>query len=313
MPLPDSNVRALRGAQSLDARIIPDDFDWKRYDVAPEQHKVRPASEYEQAVIDEFYGEGDGQGAYWPWDKCTNKGMRFRPCEVSVFAGINGHRKSMLTSQIALHLMRQDEPVLVMSFEMRVVKTLSRMLRQSAGCAEPSLAYLKAWHRWSGGRLWCYDHLGTCGPRQTIAVARYATHELGVKHVLIDSLMKVVSAPDDYAEQKKFVGDLGALALAEKCHVHLVAHARKGKDERDGIGKWDVKGAGEITDQADNVLLVSKKIEPEEGQPDQWLEVAKQRDGAFEGTFGLYFNADALSFGESPGGRWPMIHVGDLS
>jgi twinkle protein len=144
-------------------------------------------------------------------------------------------------------------------------------------------------------------------------VARYAAHELGVKHILIDSLMKVVSAPDDYAEQKKFVGDLGAVALAEKCHVHLVAHARKGRDEREGIDKWSVKGASEITDQADNVLLVSKKAEPEEGQPDQWLEVAKQRDGAFEGTFGLFFNADSLAFGESPDGRWPMVNVGDLS
>ena len=105
--------------------------------------------------------------------------------------------------------------------------------------------------------------------------------------------------------------ELGALALANACHVHLVAHARKGRVESDAIDKWDVKGAGEITDQADNLVLVSVNAKPQEGEFDQFLKMAKQRDGAFNGTLGLYFNPEALTFGEKPAGRWPMIAVGN--
>ena len=143
-----------------------------------------------------------------------------------------------------------------------------------------------------------------------MAVGRYAASELGIKHVFIDSLMKVVGAVDDYTEQKRFVGDLAAFAMAFDCHVHLVAHARKGRDETDPLDKFDVKGAGEIVDQAHNAVLVQKNLRAKDaGEVDQFVTVAKQRDGAFEGTMGFWFNADALTLGEKPGGRWPAIAV----
>ena len=296
-----------RGASFLDRRIIPADFDWREYDVVEEQHKVKPASAYGQEVEALFRGEQVLTGALWPWDKANDRGLRVRPGEVSIYAGINGHRKSLLTSQVALSLMRQDEPVLIASFEMRPAKTLQRMVKQAAATGSPADAYLAAWRRWSEGRLWLYDHLGNCSPRQMIAVARYAITQLGVRQVFIDSMMKVVDATDDYTAQKRFVGALNALTLAHPAHVHLVVHARKGRDESAPIDKWDVKGAGEITDQADNVLLVNKHEPKGEDEPSQWLTVAKQRDGAFEGKLGLYFDPEALSFAEHAGKRWPGV------
>jgi twinkle protein len=309
MPLADGNARASRGADWADDRIIPPDLDWRAYDSAPEQHKVRAAADYEQQVIDSFYGNREIAGACWPWDKANDHGLRFRPAEVTVYSGVNGERKSLLTGQIGLGLMRRRESVLVMSFEMRVDKTLKRMLRQSAGCREPALDYIKAWHRWSRGRLWLYDHLGNCSPRQAVAIARYAAKELGVKHIIVDSMMKVISKTDDYSGQKQFIGDLAALALAHSCHVHVVTHARKGDSLKDGIDKWSVKGASEITDQADNVVLISKNLDKKPGEYDQFLKIAKQRDGEYEGTLGLFFDPESLSFGEREGVRWPTIRM----
>lgn len=296
-----------RGETFLDRRIIPAEFDWRDYDTTDERHKVKPASDYLGEVLRAFEGADEAIGAFWPWDKMNDRGMRFRPAEVTIYAGINGNRKSMMTTQIALQLMRQQQPVLIASFEMAPRMTLKRMANQAAGARLPSVEYLERLHAWTDGRLWLYDHLGACAPRQVLAVMRYAASELGVKHFFIDSLMKVVKGTDDYSGQKEFIGSLCAFSLAHEAHVHLVAHARKGKDISGGIDKWDIKGASEITDQVDNVCLVSKVEDEKEGEPNQWLEVAKQRNGEFEGRVGLYFDSASLSFAEQPGKRWPGI------
>ena len=240
----DPNVLADKGAAVIVRRIIPADFDWREYDVAPERTKVLPASSFEAALVEQLVGDKRHAGAYWPWDKANDLGLRFRPQEVTVYAGINGHRKSLIVGQIALHLMRQDERCLVASFEMAPHKTLERMVRQAAGGDWPSLRYVKAWSGWSDGRLWLYDHLGQCDARRVLAVARYAVQELAVRHVFIDSMMKVTRSVDDYNEQKQLLAQLCAFAMASSAHVHLVAHARKGKSEDDALEKFDIQGAG---------------------------------------------------------------------
>jgi twinkle protein len=306
----DGNVLADKGAAALDRRIIPENFDWREYDVAPERTKVLPASSFAAALVEQLLGDKRQAGVLWPWDKANDLGLRFRPQEVTVLAGINGHRKSLVAGQIALHLMRQGERCLIASFEMAPHKTLERMVRQAAGSGEPSLRYVRAWAAWSDGRLWLYDHLGQCDARRVLAVARYACTELAVRHVFIDSLMKVTRSVDDYNEQKRFVADLCALALACDAHVYLVAHARKGRQEEDALDKFDIKGAGEIIDQAHNAVLIQKNLKSKDaGDCDQFVTVAKQRDGAFEGTLGLWFDPAALTLGERPGGRWPHIEV----
>jgi hypothetical protein len=35
--------------------------------------------------------------------------------------------------------------------------------------------------------------------------------------------------------------------------------------------------------------------------------VVKQRDGAYEGTFGMWFNVDSLALQERPDQSWPKI------
>lgn len=297
-------------------RVVPDDFDWTAYDELPERSKVIRPGSLVDAVIASFHGSGEASGAALPWEKARDK-FRLRPGEVTVWAGVNGHRKSMLTTQIALGLMRQREQVLIASFEMRPRDTMKRMTRQAAMVADPSDAYVTAFHRWADAdRLWLYDHYGTCDAKRALAVANYAARDLGVRHILVDSLMKVIRQADDYNGQKSFVGDLCALALAHGVHVHLVAHLRKGERETDAPDKFDIKGASEIADQVDNVVLVQKNLrkaraiergDPDDGSPDQFVAVAKQRHGAYEGTLGLWFDDPSVSFAETPNRRAPFL------
>ena len=75
----------------------------------------------------------------------------------------------------------------------------------------------------------------------------------------IDSLM-MTDVPEDgsgaITAQKEAIRKLCDFAKRNGCHVHLVAHPRKGQDETKAPGKLDVAGSSKITDGADNVFTV---------------------------------------------------------
>jgi twinkle protein len=280
-------------------QLVRDDIDFSAYMEEPEQHNVRPASDWLQDTIDAFYQPADMTPIpTMLWQKTRDK-VKFRPGEVSLWAGINGHGKSMFLSQVELDLCYQAERVMVASFEMKPVKQMHRMSRQAYAGREPTIPFLQNFHRWTDGRLWLYDHVGAVEWRKLIAVMRYAIHHFGITQFVIDSLMKCVKGEDDYNAQKDFVNELCAFAQAHSVHIHLVHHVRKGESELKAPGKFDVKGAGAITDQVDNVFIVwrNKKAEQERnGEPTCLLACEKQRNGEFEGKFGFWFDVDSQQY-----------------
>ena len=295
-------------ATSADERIITDEsFRWEDYDETEEQVKVKPASEFMSQVIDGFNDLGENvAGSRWPWHLFDDQRLRIRQGELTIYAGHSGSYKSMIQSQVAASLMLQDERCGICSFEMRPKKTLMRFVRQCSGTDEPSIRYMHDLDRWTRGKLWFYDHLGTVDPRKLLAVCRYMAQELEIKHIFIDSLMKVMRKTDDLNEQKQFIGDLIAIAQAQNIHIHLVAHTRKPPAGGGKQTKHDIHGAGEIEKQADNVLIIQRNNQLQDGnvaakdlasfsdEPDVWLTVAKQREGEFEGVFAMMFNGKSL-------------------
>jgi twinkle protein len=149
-----------------------------------------------------------------------------------------------------------------------------------------------------------YDHVGAVEWRKLIAVMRYAVQHFRITQFVIDSLMKCVKGEDDYNAQKDFVNELCAFAAAHNVHVHLVHHVRKGESEHKAPGKFDIKGAGAITDQVDNVFIVwrNKQAEQEgKGDPTCIVACEKQRNGEFEGKFGFWFDIDSQQYLEQKG------------
>ncbi|QND94356.1 hypothetical protein SY91_01755 [Burkholderia cenocepacia] len=295
------------------ARMIPDSIDWNAYvnDADDGRADVRRASEFFDMVVDAFHGEAQQQtGVSTPWPT-LGRDLAFRPGEVSLWGGINGHGKSGVLGQVILHVMSQGERACIASMEMPPHKTMERMSRQAACQELPAVPYLRALERWTDDRLWIYNHIGTVQRDRMLAVSRYCRNELGVSHMVIDSLMKCGIAPDDYAGQKNFVDQLCSLARDTGLHIHLVHHIRKGERETDIPDKFDLKGAGEITDLVDNLLIVhrNKRKETElrkdlddekratfEAQADTVLICAKQRHYTWEGNLKLWFDPASLQF-----------------
>lgn len=292
--------------------LIKDSINFADYMDEPEHHNVRPASDWLEDVTRAFHSPSeDGIHPSMLWPK-TRDLVRFRPGEVSLWAGINGHGKSMVLSQVTLDLCYQASRVMVASFEMKPVKQMHRMSRQASGSRLPDREFLEVFHQWTDGRLWLYDHVGAVEWRKVIAVMRYAVNEFGINQFVIDSLMKCVKGEDDYNGQKDFVNDLCAFAQTHNVHVHLVHHVRKGDSEHKTPGKFDVKGAGAITDQVDNVFIVwrNKKAEQEDdGDPTCVIACEKQRNGEFEGKFGFWFDVGSQQYMESKSEIAPMYGV----
>jgi twinkle protein len=301
--------------------LRPNEVDFDKYlkanDVA---QKVRPAKDWLGELRAEIGSTQKVEQAVMPWTK-TQSSFQFRPGEVTLYAGSNGGGKSLITGQIALGLIKQEQKICVASFEMKPKRTLYRMLRQFAGenIENPMYAVDKEkylgnlfarFQDFAGHNMWLYDQQGTVTAQQVIAVSRYCAVELGVKHMFIDSLMKCVPAEDDYNAQKYFVDELTALARDHSVHVHLIHHIRKLPNDEQQPSKNDVKGSGAITDQVDNVLImwrnkkkehkVQSGVAVEMNDPDAMLMCEKQRNGEAEDWFNLWYHRESQQFVEAP-------------
>lgn len=293
-------------------KLIADNLiDFEQYQARAnsESAHVRPASSWKNMVLSKFHGENQKSGARLPWRVSHDK-VRFRPGEVSVWAGVNGHGKSMLLSHAVLGFAAQDERICIASMEMRPDATMYRMTRQAIGKSYPTDDVISEFSDWTDDRLWIYDQQGTVKANRIIALGNYCSEELKIDHLVIDSLMKCGIGVDDYNGQKKFVDELCALGKDTGLHIHLVAHSRKGEKESDKIDKFDIKGASEITDQVDNVMLVWRNKRKEEDmqrtsptgnhdeEPDALLSCVKQRHGEWEGKIRLWFDRQSMTYNE---------------
>lgn len=293
-------------------RLIDDSVDLTPYLREPEEgHKVRAASEWAKDVIDVFYRPRTAPKVGLGFQK-TWADFEIRPAEVTLWAGINGHGKSQFVGHVTLNQCQQGQRVCVASLEMAPKRSMARMSRQAWGGNEPSMDFIRNFHAWTDGRLWLYDHVGNSNPETMVAIIRYAADKFGIQQFVVDNLTKVVDGEDNYNAQKDFVNRLCTVAHDTGVHIHLVAHVRKSKSEKEQPGKFDVKGAGSITDLVDNVFIVWRNKAKEEAvrtgdmkfdlnEPDTVLQLEKQRNGETEGHYGFWFDPASLQYLEARG------------
>ncbi|WP_429497066.1 toprim domain-containing protein [Robbsia andropogonis] len=248
-----------------------------------------------------------GQKQFW---------FEFRPGEVTVWTGYNGHGKSLLLNQVLIGVMDQGERVCVFSGEMTPARQGKRMAKQLGGLDRPSLPYLDAMSEWLLDRMWLFALVGSASIDRLITVFTYGYKRYGIRHFVIDSLMMTdvqADGPGSMTSQKDVMRKLAGFARQNGVHVHLVAHPRKSVDEKRTPGKQDVSGSGIITDAADNVFAVwsaqKTEIDPSDEMPDAFLELHKNRNGETQHRkLALFFNRDAQQF-STDNRRRPYTHV----
>jgi len=238
------------------ANFLSDTIDFTQYLKETDSNtNVKAANLYIPQIKERMRNISKEKKLWMPWEK-ANESFYYRTGEMTVYAGMNGHGKSQVTAQIAMHLMKQGEKVCMASFEMKPKRSIYRMIRQFSGENIDKPRYMdkakyvtemvERFRDFSSNHLWFYDQQGTTNASQVIAMARYCAVKLQITHIFIDSLMKCVPSEDDYNAQKYFVDELTALARDHNVHVHLVHHIRKLSSEEITPNKNDIKGTGAI-------------------------------------------------------------------
>lgn len=230
----------------------------------------------------------------------------FSPGEFTVWTGYSGHGKSMILSQVVIESLNQGHKVAIASMEMTGAQTLFRMicqmLKKSALTREEvdkSLDELT-------GKLWIYDLIGNVETSLLFELMDYSAARHNVDDFVIDSLMKTNVGVDNYQAQKEFADNCSTFSIMKYRHVHLVAHARKSQSryqQSDAPTKDDVKGNSDITNMADNILILyrnkKKELLPEAekvGKPDAILICDKQRNNGWEGRMKLWYDKPTCTF-----------------
>ena len=298
----NSRVKEIAKALELD------DSQIHKYLKGDEKSYVQSPLEFFDVAIEHLQNRGKNPGGILPWDIDFN----ILPHTLTIWAGMNGHGKSLIVQQVMLYLMTGDyssreEKVLMWSPELAPVYQLERLARQIVGDPYPDPEEAEEAWCWLNNKLWLYTREIDCGPEQLIAAARYAQEELGVTQFVIDSLMKVNLGSQErniYLAQKNFANVLANVCRDTGICIHLVAHVRKPENELKRVSKYDIKGASELTELVDAGFMVHRnKTEEkarEEGntpkEPLAALECFKNRHGGHEPSCGLEYEHDGMTF-----------------
>ena len=272
-----------------------------------EHLKIKRPSEYIDAVEQYFSTDLTG-GISLPFIN-TDQHFKVRMGEVSVVTGYSGHGKSAWLNQCILGLMKHEK-TMIASFEMLPKATLGRMCQQT-GESNPNYDYIKDFLGKLEHNLYLYDPEGETSTKKVLEVIYYCAEKLGVKIMVIDSLMKCGIGEDDLNGQKAFANKIAVACRDLDIHVFLVAHSKKTASDFEHARKFDVAGSANITNMVDNVFSVHRNKEREEAimkgdttneimfAPPCMVYLVKQRHGkGLEGRWAFDFHPETFSYSE---------------
>jgi len=240
------------------------------------ERSIKAANEYTKDVIDRVIYTEEVKGVKLPWGSPDR--FRLRHGECTILAGINSAGKSLVAGQILLNAMEQGEKCLSVSLEMSPVEQLARMWRQASLELKPTLDFGLGFGFWSKDKLYFFEKMGSVSLTTVMASIRYSLDHYGTRFVLVDSLMTISGiATDDYTGQKQVVCDIADTCRELDIHCILVCHVRKTGSIKDRIDRFSIRGAGELADRVDNVLLLGRYYSKDPDHPDAYLSISKAR------------------------------------
>lgn len=311
LPFKDANECRMEGVSREDIEAAFDAAE------SLDPKGLRQPMELLDEVIGIFYPEpGQHVGYETPYWKLKGK-LRFQPGDTTVWTGATGAGKSQVWSDCAVDWIKQGSRVCIASLEMKGKWTLARMVRQITGVSDPTRKFIKAGLMEVTGGLIIYDHVGKSKIGDLLAIFEYCRAKYGCDQFVVDSLMRLGLSADDYAGQEKAMYELVNWTADRPVHSHLVAHARKGGSSSGAPESEDIKGGMEIGGNASNIISIwrNRKREDElnfgerDGEaltnaemdelrkkPGVILNVAKQRNGDYEGKIGLWFDQQSYRY-----------------
>ena len=245
-----------------------------------------------------------------PWPLLNEKCRGFRPSEMWCIAAGSGTGKSTVCRELAYHFLSQGLKVGYIALE----ESLKRSLQGIVGVALNKPLHLdesveipiikSAFDSLLGsGRLFLYDHFGSCNPDTLIEKITYLATVEEVDVVILDHLTIVVSGIADLDERRAL--DVTCTKLRQCVEstgigLIIVSHLRrpegKGHEEGVKVSLNHLRGSHSIAQLSDMVISCSRNQSGDAGERSQLqLGVLKNR---FSGSTG---DADTLLYDEKTG------------
>ncbi len=268
------------------------------------QHKVNWIDRYEDQITEE---DPTQEGIKLPWTK-THEKIILQYGAVSVWAGIDGHRKSSLLAQIAAFSAR-DVVTGIASFEMPIKHQIKMLTQLASGVMDPPIEYQKEFANWGNGKLLLYDHHGDVPSIEAYALVVKMARDYGAKLIVIDCLQMIKGVGGEAAIERDIMKMFVQLAKAFDVHIAIVHHTRKpaqGSDEYVPT-RFDLLGSSSYSqlasilcivwadkkkDKLRELVLAGGELTDEQEdymrRPDTKIICSKNRHLPWEGTIGLW-------------------------
>ena len=324
-------------AESYVARVDAQHQAWKALlqRGLPTPKNLKAPGEFGEAYYNQWFNRHEDTFGYaLPFEFP----LRYRPKATTLMTGDNGSGKSSMLCLTSVIVAKQldvaaGEKVVVASMEMPPEVTLWIMGRQLLGlgkleCTDENIAKTVRALAWLNQRVLVYDFLGITDRHELLNTFHYAAEHQHGKFFIIDNMMKVGIADDDYAAQGQFIQAVCDFDIRRNAHTIVVVHENKG----DGNAKQKVRGTKQLTDAPDNVVGMKRneakgekleefKAELKAGQISREVYDGKVRgiattwDSKFmlskqrwpgsqqNGSRWLYFDKTSLQFHEEPNQR----------
>lgn len=324
MPMKDANECLVAGVKPDVMAAALKSATW--FDLAG----IRSPKDFRDKVQSLFWpNDGEHVGFRTPYASLGTK-LLFRPGEVTIWTGDSGAGKTQILNDCIVDWIKQGARMCVSSLEMQPAQTLKRMCKQVVGTDRPTKPAIDAALDWMTEGLFLYDVTGKQKLDEMLKIFSYARSRYGCSMFVIDSLMRLGVAGDDYNTQEDVIFRLVDWAMTSSAHLHLVAHAKKGDRDRGAPATEDIKGAMELGANAFNIISVwrdrkfedkvaeMKNLDPDEARKmlkvygGVVLNVAKQRNGDFEGKVGLWFDQKTYRYrSKMDGETWNREYLPD--
>jgi len=285
--------------------IDTDTVDMDKYRGMVHKHNLVNPLYYREELVEHFSGNPHTKGSALPWN-CMD-GVRIRPGEVILWAGANFHGKSAILTQCMTQWMRDSHKVLLISPEFSPTLNLSRLVQQILGKlpveitesdVNAALAFLET-------RFLVYDAIGAVDVEDLMAVIYFAKEEHAITMCALDNLTVMkVPAGDINQGHAEIMTSLVQTARNTDVTMHVVCHTRK-PQLGEPISRYNIRGASQLSDLADLILLIERneakekkladiKLDEEERklvrlQSDTRLHCLKQRHGSAATPVGRLF------------------------
>lgn len=264
--------------------------------------EVKSAGEYRDEVIDIYRNPDKYKGCPTGFPDLDKVIRGWRDGELTIWTGQSGSGKTTFLNQSCLYQASKGVKCCIASLELRPARYLKWAVEQALGKDNPTEEEIKRTFDWLDDWIYILDIQDKVYANKIFDLFEYTARKYGIKQFVIDSLMKIRLKGDEEMSQAEFVDDYRNFGKRFQVHVHLVAHPRKKESDKDKPDKTDVKGRGEITDCADNVITIWRNVDDdeedleEEERVDGLVIVRKNREFGDLASIPIFFDKTSRRF-----------------